>query len=76
MCSVRFAANSKPLLSKHHDAPPRRSVSALALAAGSHKAPSEAPDLWDPCEIHHLRPRPHPARFVASSREGSHSKPD
>ena len=25
-----------------------------------------------PCEIHHLRPRPHPARFVASSREGKH----
>src|SRR5690606_13482668 len=54
---------------------PRRSVSALAPAAGSHEALWEAPDLPDPCEIHHLRPRPHPARFVASSREGSHVTP-
>lgn len=51
---------------------PRRSVSALAPAAGSHEALWEAPDLPDPCEIHYVRPRPHPARFVASSREGSH----
>jgi len=54
---------------------PRRSVSALAPAAGSHEALWEAPDLRDPGEIHHLRPRPHPARFVASPRKGSHFTP-
>lgn len=37
---------------------PRRSVSALAPAAGSHEALWEASDLRDPCEIHHLRPPP------------------
>ena len=53
---------------------PRRSVSALAPAGGSHEALSEAPDLRNPREIHHLRHRTHPARFVASSREGSQNQ--